>query len=1089
MPTKNLPLTILLLLLLLTQTPNLSASEFRPVSAWTAGETHPTPNGDYNIDKLCDGDLTTYACLLDDSRTGKDPKSGPAFGSAPVTASFVIDLGESKTVSGLRLIARNKWVVTMASSVSVFRCDDAKGTGNLKPLAENQTLPPVINSYSAFVTWDAVACRYLKIQVHDANQKPYNFPWKGQLYEWASRNGDALSSQANLYNVQIAEVRCFDELPADFVAPNADDQANPDDQAYPQDRLERDWLYQDAGLDVSRVFWSTNGNQAEKKLVEKAIQDGQKAQDAAAAPSEAVVSPQFAAVSRELQKLLAENVPGADPRWRALYVKACSVRRQIRLSFVRAQAESFIYVKHHIFGSNQGLVGKYDIPDEQTKWNDRIPATVFGSQLCRGTIRPDGTIAHEVLLNKPNGTICDPSLSWDAQTLVFSMRDNYETDSYYLYTMDLSTRAVKQITFPLKSADGQTVLHVADCEPAWLPNGEIVFASTRGVHISDCWYRAAGDIYKCNADGTEIRRLTFDQLMTNLPQVLEDGRIVYTRWEYNDRTALYLHPLFVMNPDGTGQTEYYGNNSMFPSSLTFAQGIPGSKKVLAIVGGHHTPYKGKLALIDRSEGTQAGEGIEFVAGAAPDRTPGRKKMIVAPTGFNDFMIDIFGQDGPQYVYPFAFDETNYFCSFNPEGYIRLYGPYYPPFGAYYMQADGARELLAFDWKQSTGRIIPVKTRVQPPIRVDSTDPSQNDGTFYIQNVNLGPGLEGVPEGTVKKLRVVALEYRTCRMGYGQNGGECETGLCQTPISLNSGSWDVKHVLGEVDVEEDGSCSFAVPAHAPVFFQLLDEKGCCVQSMRSWATLMPGERFACLGCHENKNDVLPPSQRKLTIAMRKPIQTLKPFAGKEHPLVGRLKTQNWTDSVDNYLGVNALRSLAPNAPVDGFSYRQEIQPILDRHCVRCHTGETDNPDPEKRSKLCLTGEVAAPESIKLIGEGAVDPKRAYTRSYVELTTSGNPDVNPWMKWLKPRSRTVMLPPYHIGSCKSKIMDFLEPTHYNVQLTSDEKRVFACWIDLLIPFCGSYPDANTWTGEEKAEVQYFQNKRFHYAEEELKTINKR
>ena len=130
-----------------------------------------------------------------------------------------------------------------------------------------------------------------------------------------------------------------------------------------------------------------------------------------------------------------------------------------------------------------------DIPDEQIR--DYTPAFKTGGQLCLATLQEDGSVKHEVLLEKPKGTICYPNLSWDARTIVFSMRDNFESDSYYLYTMDMATRRVTQITFPLKKDD--KVLPVADCEPTFLPDGRIVFTSTRDVHISDCWYRAGGE--------------------------------------------------------------------------------------------------------------------------------------------------------------------------------------------------------------------------------------------------------------------------------------------------------------------------------------------------------------------------------------------------------------------------------------------------------------------------------------------------------------------------------------------------------------------------------------------------------------------
>ncbi|MHB8901854.1 MAG: HzsA-related protein, partial [Thermoguttaceae bacterium] len=790
---------------------------------------------------------------------------------------------------------------------------------------------------------------------------------------------------------------------------------------------------------------------------------------------------------QRLDELVRQKAPAADPGGLLLYFDSGAARRKARLQAVRERATQFVYAKHYIFGCMQGLVGKYDLPDEQIR--DYTLGFKKGGQLCLGTLLEDGRVRNEVLLEKPEGAVCYPNLSWDARTLVFSMRDNFETDSYYLHTMDMATRRFRQITHPLVK-DGKP-LHVADCEPAFLPDGRIVFTSTRDIHISDCWYRAGGNIYCCDADGRNIRRLTCDQLMTNNPGVLEDGRVVFTRWEYNDRSALFTHPLVCMNPDGTAQTEYYGNNSMFPAAILHARGVPGSHKAIALIAGHHSIYKGKLGLVDRELGIQAGKGIEFV-NTRLDGRPGREPAdFIRPEPadpskpYLDLKVDVFGQFGPQYSHPCPFDEDNYLCSFCPEGYLPPFGPFNPPLGVYYMTAGGIRELLAFDDWQSTGQAVPVMARKAPPVRASLVNLQDNFGVYTLQDVYEGPGLAGVPRGTARKLRIVALEYRVARMGYGQNGGECETGLCQTPISLNSGSWDVKHVLGEVDIEADGSCAFEVPAHTPVYFQVLDARGYTIQSMRSWSTLQNGERFSCIGCHENKTDagLQPSTVRKTTLALSKPTQKLKPFADKGHPLLGRLHSQSWLDSVDNYLGVNAPRSLDADAVVHGFSYVQDIQPIFNRHCVRCHCAGKI-----AESRISLTGEVARPETVTLIGAGQVDPKRAYTQSYVTITTSGDPDKNPWMTWLKPRSRAVMLPPYHTGACKSKIMDYLQPTHYDVRVSENERRTFACWLDLLVPFCGSYTQHNTWTDAEKAEYGYFQEKRRAYAAAELETLRR-
>ncbi len=1049
------------------------AAEYRPVAVASSTETY---DARFSAERMIDGDLGTYACFQDDTRTGKDPKADPPFAAAPVTCSFVLDLGEAREVAGLKFTSRNCWAATMASGVSVWACADGKGNG-LVPLAMDAPLPPVVNSYSACVMWPKARTRYLKVRVNDANRKPINGIWCHKImWEWARMNGDPLTGDGKWHNCQIAEVVAFDVPPDDLPVPNAAD------EAFPRERLERDWMYQDAGLDLAKVFVSGMDCAAERGMIAKAL--------AGVPPGDA-----HEGFLSEFEKLSSAETAGCDPRWKDLYLRVCAARRRARLAKLRANATQFVYAKNHVFGGEQGLVCAFDQWDDQAKtelgnfkgWacskkeaTDGVPMTEIGSQLCIGTINEDGTVSNEVVLDRPEGLIAHPNLSWDGRTLVFAMRDNYTNDCVSLYTMDLATRIPVRITFPEKGPDGRP-LAVTDTEPAWLPNGDIVFTSTRYSRICDCWYRAGGDIYTCRADGSFLRRLTNDELMSHLPQVTEDGRIVFTRWEYNDRTALYLHPLMVMNPDGTGQTEWYGNNSDFPSSIIHATPVPGSRKLLGLVAGHHAPYKGKLALVDRLEGTQAGEGIEFVAGGAPDRTPGRKRQIVKPRHFNDLRIDIFGQDGPQWTSCFAFNETEYLVSFQPEGCCFMYGPYWPRFGAYWQTAGGERELLAYDWRQCVGGIVPVMPRKPPVKRADLTNPEDNDGTFYVQDVYLGPGLEGVPRGTVKKLRVMALEYRAARVGWCGNGGEYETGLNQTPISLNSGAWDVKHVLGEVDVEEDGSCLFKVPARQAVFFHLLDGEGKCVQSMRSWATLQPGEYFGCIGCHEPKRGALPPDTRNATAAMKKPPQTLKPFANgtREHPLVTRLRTEKWYGSLDNFLGVNAPRSTDPDAPADGFSYRREIQPILDRACVKCHGAS--------HPKLNLTGEPFPEDKVWRVSPSYYNPKRAWTQSYVNLTAHGNPDKCRWMKWLKPRSRTMMLPPYHTGSSKSAIFGKFDGSHHGVKLTDNEKRVFACWIDMLCPFAGSYTEANTWTEEEKTAFRHFQDKRVAYARRELADLS--
>jgi len=323
-----------------------------------------------------------------------------------------------------------------------------------------------------------------------------------------------------------------------------------------------------------------------------------------------------------------------------------------------------------------------------------------------------------------------------------------------------------------------------------------------------------------------------------------------------------------------------------------------------------------------------------------------------------------------------------------------------------------------------------------------------------------------------------MEYRAAKVSENFNEGHAGNSNIQTPVSIGNGSQDVKHVLGDVDVEEDGSVYFEVPARNAVYFQLLDKNGRCVQTMRSWTMVMPGERCSCVGCHEGKQSV-PTTQTKVGIALAKRAQKLKPLAGQPHPLLERLTGDGLPESVDRFLGVNQPRSLDANAPVEGFSYTQMVQPIWNKHCTTCHQGNTSDADPKKRSSLRLTGEVVkVPPTREVIGQ------KDFTQSYLALTSKGK--CTPLVNWIHPVALSAMLPPYACGSTQSKLMDYLEPSHYGVRLTDAEKRIVACWIDLAVPFCGSYAQANTWNHKEKEQYEYFQMKRVRFAQEEIESI---
>jgi len=350
----------------------------------------------------------------------------------------------------------------------------------------------------------------------------------------------------------------------------------------------------------------------------------------------------------------------------------------------------------------------------------------------------------------------------------------------------------------------------------------------------------------------------------------------------------------------------------------------------------------------------------------------------------------------------------------------------------------------------------------------------------VQNDYVGPGLKGVKPGTIKTLRVVGREYRAMYLHSGSMDCPCDepyrnfvpySGDMSGEAITAGGAWDIKHVLGEADVAADGSCAFEVPANNGVSFQLLDARGRCVQTMRSWAMVRPGETMACVGCHESKEQVYPAVQG----SVYGNVQRLRPMAGQPpHPLLARLDKDGHLGSADNYLGLNAPRSCDPNAPTEGFSFIRQIQPILDAHCVKCHDG-----GPKASGRPDLTG-AEAPGFRK----GAA---RRFSKSYAALISGGRQTA--LLNWYSATGQSAMLPPYAQGSTQSKIMEHLEPSHHGVVVSDAEKRLFACWIDLSIPFGGSYFEATAWTPDDRRIADYHQDKRAIFAWEEVNALRTR
>ena len=145
-----------------------------------------------------------------------------------------------------------------------------------------------------------------------------------------------------------------------------------------------------------------------------------------------------------------------------------------------------------------------------------------------------------------------------------------------------------------------------DIEPTYLPDGDIVFVSTRCKRWVNCWLTQVAIMYRCDANGQNIRPISSNNEQDNTPWPLPDGRLLYTRWEYADRSQVHYHHLWAANPDGTAQMTWYGN--FHPGTVMIdAKPIPGSDKVVASFSPGHgqREHAGQLTIVDPSAGPDA----------------------------------------------------------------------------------------------------------------------------------------------------------------------------------------------------------------------------------------------------------------------------------------------------------------------------------------------------------------------------------------------------------------------------------------------------------------------------------------------------
>ena len=570
---------------------------------------------------------------------------------------------------------------------------------------------------------------------------------------------------------------------------------------------------------------------------------------------------------------------------------------------------------------------------------------------------------------------------------------------------------------PELSFDGQTILFAYSEAQAW--------EKYRGREAYEWTPECSYHIFKCNADGSDLVQLTDGTWNDFDPCFLPNGRIAFI----SERRGGYLrcgrhcpvYTLHSMAADGSDmiRLSHHETHEWHPSvtndgMLVYTRwdyvdrdtNIAHHIWICSPDGRDPRSFHGNYP-----EQRESRPWMEMAIRAIPN-----SKKFVASTGahhgheFGSLVIidPRLEDDNAMSQLTRLTPDTPFPEAEGGKGNIAQYSAYGTPWplseddflcvydaaavnrGIYWIDRFGNRELLYRDDEISCVSPIPLRPRFQPPVLPDQTVPAALAST------------DKIPPATIGVVNVYDSDF-----DWPENSRVTALRVIQvlpktTPAPNDprigiAQQTNARAVLGTVPVEEDGSVYFEAPVGKELYFQALDERGLAIQSMRSGTYLHPGEQLTCQGCHEPKR--------------RSPArQSLVPLAMQRDP-------SPITPDVD---GANP------------FNYVRLVQNVLDRNCVACHV---------QKQALPLTGEVEGPYG--------------WTRSYTNLAPQYGFyfDVTNGaiLAGAHGGARTI---PGQFGARAAKLLQYLGPDHYGVQLSAEDFHRLTLWLDCNSEFYGAY-----------------------------------
>ena len=596
--------------------------------------------------------------------------------------------------------------------------------------------------------------------------------------------------------------------------------------------------------------------------------------------------------------------------------------------------------------------------------------------------RPDGKIT--VLTPEFYGAD-EPELSYDGRKIIFSGRRTPK-DGWEVWEMDIDGKNKRQITKGMADV----------CSPCYLPDGRIVFSSTRHVAMNPERRRDEYDrdqprlVHRCNPDGSNVEQISFNLSSDSEFIVLSDGRILFSSWQHH---GMRFHTsgasaLFTMNPDGTEFIDFFGNHR--GGFRWKARELPDGRIVYIESVFHHAYGGGWLALLTPGD---------------PDDN--RAVQNLTPD------VKLYGPDTPggRYRDPYPTQDGSLLVCWSPppcwSAYRNPTGPQ-AQFGIYWFDLASKKRAAPVynDPNYQALNPVYVEPRPVPPVIPDhNIDRRVTYGTLLCLNAYLGQTDKEafIKPGQIRRVRIIegfgvedkSERFRTLVPGIGFSS----FGSSTNSIS----NFEQKRVVGEAPVASDGSFFVKVPADTVLHLQVVDENGMALQDALTWIWVRPNEHRTCVGCHERRS--------------QPPLLDSVPLAATAGP-------------------VDLTTPPEKRRTVD---FRRDLMPIIEKRCTGCHnaTDKAGGLDLSGGNELVFIERASRPDqSYRIMGA-------FFNKAYLSLCAPGDFRIGKYIyPGLARRSPLI----WRLYGYDFEHQVPIEQCPPDQPLSDQEKRLFALWIDL-------------------------------------------